>query len=399
MDFTKEQLSDVFVKHLDREKGLQDLMELMIESMMRSERRDFLDANPENKGNGYRQGKSYGNGRVLEFRIPRDRYGNFHPTILALLRDQEVECEQLASSLYCKGLTQSQVGEVFGEVYGKHYSKASISRMIEYLRADVEQWLTRSLESYYPVVFIDAIHIKIHRKRSVENEAFYVVMAVKEDKTREVLGIFNRPSESATGWQEMFQVLRERGLNKIGLTVADGLRSLEDALAAVYPGTPLQKCVTHLKRNMLNRVRHGDKGDLADDLRDVFRTGDKDYTPEQGWDAWQSLCKKWGKDYHSIKKMGEKPEYRYYFTYLKYHHRIQSMIYTTNWIERLQRDFRRVLRMRGAMPNEESVIVLMSKTAMDKRAYYRALPAIDMDEKLFPEEKIYFPGMINEEKD
>jgi len=152
---------------------------------MQAERRDFLDSNPGNKGNGFRQGKSYGNGRVLEFRIPRNRNGNFHPTILALLRDQEIECEQLASSLYCKGLTQSQGGDVFGEVYGKHYSKASISRMIEYLRADVEVWLHRSLESFYPIVFVDAIHIKVYRKRSVENEAFYVVMGVKEDKTRD----------------------------------------------------------------------------------------------------------------------------------------------------------------------------------------------------------------------
>jgi len=158
MNFTKEE-PDVFVKHLNREKGLQDLMELLIESMMRAERWDFLDSNPGNKGNGFLLGKSYGNGRVLEFRIPRDRNGNFHPAILALLRDQEVEREQLASSLYCKSLTQSQVGEVFGEVYGKHYSKASISRMIEYLKADVEQWLTRSLESYYPILFVDAIHI------------------------------------------------------------------------------------------------------------------------------------------------------------------------------------------------------------------------------------------------
>ena len=282
MDFTKEQLSEVFVKHFDREKGLQDLMELMIESMMRAERREFLDSQPGNKGNGYRQGKSYGQGRVLEFRIPRDRYGNFHPTILAILKDQEVECEQLASSLYCKGLTQSQVGEVFGEVYGTRYSKASISRMIEYLRTDVEKWLSRSLEAYYPIVFVDAIHVKVHRKRSVESEAFYVVMAVKEDKTREVLGIFNRPSESATGWNQMFQALRERSLRSIGLVVADGLKSLEDALEETFPGTSLQKCVTHLKRNMFNKVRHGDKGELANDLKKVFRTGDASYTPEQG---------------------------------------------------------------------------------------------------------------------
>jgi len=324
MNFTKEQLSEAFVKHLDREKGLQDLMELMIESMMMAERREFLKESEGNKGNGFRLGRSYGQGRVLEFRIPRDRYGNFHPTILALLRDQEEECELLASSLYCKGLTQSQVGEVFGEVYGKQYSKASISRMIEYLRADVQQWLSRSLEAYYPIIFVDAIHVKVHRKRSVETEAFYVVLGVKEDKSREVLGIFNRPSESATGWKEMFISLEHRGFKSIGLLVADGIKCLEDSLTEVFPGTPLQKCVTHLKRNMLSKVRHGDKGVMAEDLRDVFRTGDPHYTPEQGWEAWQAFCGKWGEDYRSIKKLGNDPFYRYYFTYLNYHPRVQS---------------------------------------------------------------------------
>ena len=103
MNFTKEQLTELISKHLTKGKGLQDLLELMLESLMRSERREFLEAQPGNKGNGYRKGRSYGNGRVLEFRIPRDRYGNFHPTILALLRDQELECERLAGSLYSKG--------------------------------------------------------------------------------------------------------------------------------------------------------------------------------------------------------------------------------------------------------------------------------------------------------
>lgn len=211
--------------------------------------------------------------------------------------------------------------------------------MIEYLRADVKQWLNRSLEGYYPVIFVDAIHIKVHRKRSVESEAFYVVMGIKEDKTREVLGILNRPNESSTGWGEMFQSMRERGVQKIGLLVADGIRYLEDALDRCFPDTSLQKCVTHLKRNMLNRVRHGDKGELAHDLREVFRTGDRGYTPELAWQAWRSLCVKWGKDYRSIKRMINDPIYKYYFMYLNYHPRIQAMIYTTIWIERLQWDF------------------------------------------------------------
>ena len=142
---------------------------------------------------------SCGHERTLTFRIPSNRYGYFHPRILAILRHQEDECERLAGTLYTKGLTQEQVGEVFQDIYGEHYSKASISRMLDYLREDVSQWLTRSLEAYYPIVFIDCVHMKIHRKRSVETEAFYVVLAVREDKRREVLRIFNKPTESALG--------------------------------------------------------------------------------------------------------------------------------------------------------------------------------------------------------
>ena len=193
----------------------------------------------------------------------------------------------------------------------------------------------------------------------------------------------------------MFLALQERSVRNIGLLVADGLKYLEDALAKAFPGTPLQKCVTHLKRNMFSKVRHGDKGELANDLREVFRTGERNYTPESAWEAWRSLCAKWGKDYRSIKKMGNDLTYKYYFTYLNYHPKIQSMIYTTNWIERLNRDFRRVLRMRGAMPSEESVIVLMAKTAMDKTAYHRALPRMDLDTKLFPEDNSRFLDLIN----
>ena len=353
---------------------------------MVAERREFLyDEGPTgNKGNGYRLGHTYGQGRRLEFRIPRDRYGNFHPQILAILRNQEEECEKLAGTLYTKGLTQSQVGEVFDEIYGEHYSKSSISRMIEYVRRDVSEWLERPLDAYYPILFVDCVHIKVRRRRNVDSEAFYVCLGVTEDGTREVLGIYDKPTESATGWNDIFVSLHERGVECIGLMVADGIRGLDKVVGDQFPGTKLQRCVTHLKRDLFARVRHGDKGALADDLREVFKTGDRSYTPEKGWEAWQTMCAKWGKDYRSFKKMGEDENYMEYFTYLNYDYRIQSMIYTTNWIERLQKDFRRVTRMRGALPNEESVLVLMGKTAMDKESYNRRIPRILLDHTLFP---------------
>jgi len=151
--------------------------------------------------------------------------------------------------------------------------------------------------------------------------------------------------------------------------------------AAFFWNTTLQRCVIHLKRGMLNRVRHGDKGQLADDLREVFRTGDKHYTQKQAWNSWGALCDKWGKDYRSIKRMKTDLFYRDYYTCLDFHPRIHAMIYTANRIERLQKDFRRVTRIRSALPSEEAVILLMWEAAMDKKAYLRVPPAIDFDKK------------------
>lgn len=385
MDLTKLQLSELICKHVAKENGLHDLMEIMLESMMVAERSEFLADNPGNKGNGFRPGSTYGQGKKLEFRIPRDRYGNFHPRILAILRDQEEECDRLAGVLYTKGLTQEQVGEVFGQIYGQQYSKASISRMVENVRTQVNTWLERGLEDYYPVVFVDCVHIKIHRAKSVATEAFYVALAVTDEGRRDVLGIFNMPTESATGWGQIFDKLKERGVKKIGLMVADGITGLDTVVGEKFPGTPLQRCVTHLKRNMFAKVRHGDKAALAADLRDVFRTGQRDYTVEMAWQKWQDMCDRWGKDYRSIKLLRNNADYKAYLTYLNYAPEIQSMIYTTNWIERLNRDFRRVTRMRTAMPNEDSVLTLMGSVAMDHKAFDRALPNMTVDKTLFPD--------------
>ena len=191
MVLTKEQISELMCKHAEREHGLHDLFEIMLESMMVAEQSEYLKAAGDgNKGNGYRLGHTYGQGHKLEFRIPRDRYGNFHPQILAVLKNQEEECDRLAGALYSKGLTQSQVGDIFDEIYGEHYSKSSISRMIQYMREEVSEWLDRPLDSYYPVVFIDCVFIKVRRARCSSSEAFYVVMGVRDDKIREVLGIY-----------------------------------------------------------------------------------------------------------------------------------------------------------------------------------------------------------------
>jgi len=292
-------------------------------------------------------------------------------------------------------LTQEQVSDVFEQIYGQAYSKSSISRMVQCVRDRVSEWQSRSLEEYYPILFVDCVHIKLHRKRSVATEAFYVALAVTDEGRREVLGIFNMPTESATGWDSIFETLKSRGVQRIGLMVADGIAGLDAVVGERFPGTPLQRCVTHLKRNMLAKVRHGDKAALAADLRDVFRTGQRDYTVEMAWKAWQDMCERWGKDYISIRRLRHNADYKAYMTYLNYAPEIQSMIYTTNWIERLNRDFRRVTRMRTAMPNEESVLTLMGSVAMEHKAFDRVLPRITADKTLFPNENNEFMNKMN----
>ena len=141
-----------------------------------------------------------------------------------------------------------------------------------------------------------------------------------------------------------------------------------------------------MKRNILNHVRHTDKQELSQDLAYVFRVDQQEYTKDNAWSTWEGLFRKWVSDYRGIKNMLEQNDYKDYFTYLDFHPQIQSMIYTTNWIERLNKDFRRVLRMHGAMPNEEFVLVLMGKTSMNKTSYQRCLSKIDLDKKLFPPE-------------
>ena len=160
--------------------------------------------------------------------------------------------------------------------------------------------------------------MKIHRKRSVETEAFYVVLAVREDKRREVLGIFNKPTRVPWAGARCSQSCRNEAFGRSALVCADGLKGLEDVISAVFPGTPLQRCTTHLKRNLLSCVRNGDKGELAEDLRQLFRTGDRSYTVERAWEQWQALCEKWGQDYRSFRRRAEDPAYKAYFTYLNY---------------------------------------------------------------------------------
>jgi len=229
LNFTQEQINEILVEISGKKDGLDLLLKHALEAMMRGEREEYK-ALAQDMSNGYRPRRTYGRGKMLELRVPRTRNGSFYPLILGLLRDQEEEARKIAFTLYGAGMTTEQVGEVFGNLYGKEYSTSQVSRMFDYARKDVAEWLKRPLESYYPILFIDATFISTRREDHVSKEAYYTILGVRADRTREVLAIVNFPTESASAWVDIFVELRNRGVESTNLLVSDSLAAIENSV-------------------------------------------------------------------------------------------------------------------------------------------------------------------------
>ena len=383
IELTKVQLQSSLNKLLEQESGLTTVLEMTLNSLMHSERKNYLENCESNKGNGYRKAFAVGMGKQIELRIPRDRLGMFRPMVLALIRDQKQQLEDLSFELYGNGLTTSQTGSLMGKIYGKYYSKSAISNITVSFYDQMQQWRERPLDSCYLAVYIDAIHLKI-RRGTVSSEAFYILLGVKEDYTREVLGIINIPSESASGWRDVLVSIKQRGVEKIGIIISDNLTALDTVVPLVFKNAAHQKCVVHLKRNILNKVSSKHKEEVASDLTEVFNLDLMDDTVNNAFDRLDCFAQKWRKNYKHIGNLSFNPMNELYFTYINYHPKIRRMIYTTNWIERLNKEFRRTFKIRNSMPNFEAALTLLSKVAMDKEDGYFGYPIYNFkfDKKL-----------------
>jgi len=383
IELTKVQLQKSLNKLLEEESGLTTVLEMTMNSLMYCERKNYLEHEHTNKGNGYRKAFAVGMGKQIELRIPRDRLGMFQPMVLALIRDQRQQLEDLSFELYGNGLTTSQIGNLMGKIYGKYYSKSAISNITSTFYEQMQRWRERPLDEHYLAVYIDAIQLKI-RRDTVSSEAFYVLLGVNEDYTREVLAIVNIPSESASGWKEVLESIKQRGVNKIGIIISDNLPGLDMMVPLVFKHTAHQKCVVHLKRNILNKVASKHKEEVASDLKEVFNLDLVDDTTGKAFDRLDKFADKWRKHYKHIGNLSFNPMNELYFTYTNYHPKIRRMIYTTNWIERLNKEFRRTFKIRNSMPNFESALTLLSKVAMDKEDGYFRYPiySFKFDKKL-----------------
>lgn len=363
MDFTQEQITEILLDVANKKEGFNSIMKMSLDALMRSERKLFQEDTGE-YANGYRPRSIQGFGKEIVLSVPRTRSGDFYPVLLGILRDEDHERQKLVFSLYSKGLTTEQIGQVYHDVYGKHYSKSQVSFLMNEAREDAAIWLERTLDSHYLVLYIDATFVSTRRDKNVSKEAYFSILGVKEDGTREVLSVVNHPTEGAGLWENELENLKRRGVQSVGLIVSDGLTSIENAVAKVFTGTPHQLCVVHFKRNITKLFPQKLKKVINDELREVFLIDSPNDNPVDGYARLQKFIDKWESKYPALKSY-RNTRNSYYFTYTQYPGTIQRMIYSTNWIERLNRDYKRVLKMRGAMPSAESVLFLMGSVAME----------------------------------
>ena len=374
MELTQLQISEILSNYTSSSEGFVTLQSLIMNSLMKHER-DLFVANTEHEQcNGFRSRRWYSHGFEFSLRIPRSRSGNFYPVLLGLIRSESEERAKLFNLLYTKGLTTEQIGEISETIYGRTYSKQQVSYLSNSCREDVDKWLKRSLSSHYLAVYIDATFIATRRDKQVSKEAYYTILGVLEDGSREVLSVVNHPTEGAICWKEELEALKERGVTQIDLVVSDALQGIENAVCAAFPQASHQFCVAHVKRQILNCVSHRDKPQMAEELNEVFTLENKEMGSLSGHKLFITFVAKWEKKYPILKKYKADRNIAY-FTYMDFPVQVQRCIYTTNWIERLNRKYKRTIKMRTSMPSNKSVLFLLASVAMEetKTTYSRKI--------------------------
>ena len=342
----------------DKDETIKRMFKLMLESMMEGERTAFLGYGKhdwQGYGSGNSRNGSYyrdlltGMGNLEDLNIPRDRLSEFTPELIDKWERSLKPMDSLVLKLYSKGMSTRDVEDVISDIYGKDISPQSVTNITKEIEEERVAWERRGLKKRYTVIFIDALFTKIRRDR-VSSDAVYTVAAIDTDGYRDILGQYIGASESAMFWKEALKDLKDRGVEEVLLFVFDGLSGLEGVVKEVFPISKTQLCVVHQIRNTLSNVRPNHKGEVVVDLRSIYKAR----SVSEAKDKLLKLKTKWNNQYPRLfNSWVDKIEVL--LTFLEFPEYLRSHLYSTNWLERLNKEFRKVLKNKNSMPTETSV--------------------------------------------
>ena len=285
----------------------------------------------------------------LRIRSPRDRQGTFDPQIVRKRQTRWVGFDDRVISLYARGMTVREIQGHLAEIYGTEVSPDLISKITDAVLADAKAWQTRPLEQIYPIVYLDALMIKIRDGHTVRNQACYVALGVTLDGDRDVLGMWFQKTEGAKFWLGVLTDLKTRGVQDVLVCCVDGLTGFPEAIEAVYPLAWVQTCLVHQVRSSLRFVPYKDRKPLAADLRKIYTAVDA----EHAGDELRALAEKWDHRYPMISASWLE-RWEQITPFMAYPAEVRRVIYTTNSIEALHRQLRKIIKTRGHFPTEDA---------------------------------------------
>ena len=341
---------------------LKELTKRLLERAMAAEMTDHLgyakhEPSGKNSGNS-RNGNSsktvkgeFGN---LEVAIPRDRKSTFDPVILPKGESRFSGFDGKIISLYARGLTTRDIQAHLEEIYGVEVSPTLISQVTEAVTDEIKLWQNRALDEVYPILYLDAVRMKVRHNGQVINKAVYLAIGVTMGGVKEVLGLWTAETEGAKFWLQVVTELKSRGVRDIFVACVDGLKGFPEAIEAVFPNTQVQICLVHMVRHSLNYVSWKQRKEVAQDLKAIYQAP----TLGQAEASLAALEVKWGKSHPSIPKSW-RTNWERIIPLFSYPPEIRKAIYTTNAIESLNMSLRKVTKNRGHFPSDDAMFKLL----------------------------------------
>jgi len=291
----------------------------------------------------------------VEIDVPRDRNGSFEPQIVAKGETRLDGFDDKIISLYARGMTVREIQGHLRELYAVDVSPDLISRVTDAVLDEVREWQNRPLDAVYPVVFFDALRVKIRDESVVKNKAVYLALALDCEGHKHVLGLWIEQSEGAKFWLRVMNELKNRGVDDLLFAVVDGLKGFPDAITAVFPKAIVQTCIVHLIRHSLSFVSWQDRKHLLPALRAIYRAKDAE-TGRKALDDFDAGL--WGQRYPAIAQSWRR-NWEHVVPFFAFPESVRRIIYTTNAIEALNSKLRRAVRTRGHFPSDDAAIKLL----------------------------------------
>jgi putative transposase len=366
---TQDELLDDLMKNYKKpedligENGLlKQLTKALVERAMKAEMTDHLgfekhDPAGKKSGNS-RNGNSKKTIKVefgrLEIAVPRDRNSTFEPVIVPKGETRFTGFDDKIISLYARGMTTRDIQAHLQEMYGVEVSPTLVSQVTDAITEEITLWQNRPLEEVYPIMYLDAVRVKVRHNSTVINKAVYLAIGITWDGAKEVLGMWIAETEGAKFWLQVVTELKNRGVKDIFIACVDGLKGFPEAIEAVFPKAQVQLCIVHMVRNSLRFVSWKQRKEVAEDLKTIYQSP----TIDQAEANLNAFANKWDGSHPTIAKSWRN-NWERIIPLFTYPPEIRKAIYTTNAIESLNMSLRKVTKNRGSFPNDEAMTKLL----------------------------------------